>query len=61
MYVMNEGGTSNETCHQLQPKKIKVRLYQPLILQQKVSYAHYITNKMEHDSCRQCNAWALPE
>ena len=46
------GGPSDKMRPQLQPKKTKVRLYQPLILQQKVSYALYITNKT--------GAWSLP-
>ena len=45
-------GPSNKTCHQLQPKKTKVRVYQLLILQQKASYVLYITNTTEHGPCR---------
>ena len=37
----------------IQPKKTKLRLYYPLILQQKAPYALYITNKMEHGPCHQ--------
>ena len=45
-------GPSDKMRPQLQPKKTKVRLYQPLILQQKASYTLYITNKTEHGPCR---------
>ena len=43
-------GPSNEMHRQLQSKKTKVRLYQPLIQQQKVFHPMYITKKMEHIS-----------
>ena len=43
--IVHGCGPSNEIRQQLQP----------LLLQQKVSYALYITNKMEHDPCRQYN------
>ena len=38
-------GPSNEMRRQLQPKNIKVRLYWPLIQQQKMFYPPFITNK----------------
>ena len=43
-------GPNNEMRPQLQRKKTKVGLYLPLILQQKASYALYITDKTEHFS-----------
>ena len=42
--IIHGRGHRNEMDHQLQPKKTKVRLYQLLITQQKVSYVVYITN-----------------
>ena len=42
--IIHGRGHRNKMDHQLQPKKTKVRLYQPLITQQKVSYVLYIAN-----------------
>ena len=41
---------NNEMRPQLQPKKIKVRLYQPLMQQQNALHMLYITNKVYHFS-----------
>ena len=54
-------GPSNKVCHQLQSKKTNVRLYLPLILQQKALQVRYITSKREHGPCRRYNAWAWLE
>ena len=43
--VIDRRGPSNKMHHQLQSKKIKVRLYKPFILQQKTFYPPFITNK----------------
>ena len=42
--IIHGRGHRNKMDHQLQPKKTKVRLYQLLIMQQKVSFVVYITN-----------------
>ena len=47
--IMHEHGPSYKVRHQLQPKKTKVRLYLLLMLQQKVAYVLYITNKIERN------------
>ena len=46
---------------QLQPKKTKIRLYYPIILQQKASNVLYITNKKEYGLCHQYNVWVWSE
>ena len=48
--VINRHGPSNKMCCQSQPKKIKVRLYNLFIKQQKTFYPPFITNKMERFS-----------
>ena len=55
--LMHGCGPSNEMRHQLQPKKTTVRLYWPLILQQKASFALYITSKTKDGPCHRYNAW----
>ena len=56
--IMHGHGHSNEMRAKLQPEKTKVRLHYPLILQQKVSNALYITKKTEHGPWCRYNAWA---
>ena len=48
--IMHGCGPINKMYHRLQPKKTKARLYLLLILQQKMLYMLYITNKMERFS-----------
>ena len=43
--VMDRRDPGNEMVYQLKPKKTKVRLYQPFILQQKTFHLPFITNK----------------
>ena len=46
--IMGGHDPSDEMRKQLQAKKTKVSLYWPLMKQQMVSYALYITNKTAH-------------
>ena len=59
--IMHGYSPSDEMRDQLQPKKTKVRLHQPLIMQHKASYVLYIANKMDHCPCHRYNVWAWPE
>ena len=60
--IIHGHGPSNEMHHQLQPMKTKVSVLAfNTVVQQKVSYALYIINKMEHDPFHQYNAWVWPE
>jgi len=56
--VIDRRGHSYEIRHQLQPKKTKVRLYMPFILQQKTFYPSFITNKTKRFSFKiGCVVW----
>ena len=51
--VIDSRGPSNETRRQLQPKKTKVRLYQPFTyIAAKDVFLPFITNKMKYFSLK---------